>query len=61
MGGLRYGLWRDFDVPETVTTGGFKLWEGQRFKTSFGVKLWKEQRFKKSFGFKLWEEQRFKA
>ena len=26
------------NVPETKTTGGFKLWEGQRFKTTGGFK-----------------------
>ena len=46
VGGLRYGLWRGFDATETITAGGFKLWEGQRFKISSGFMLWEGQRFK---------------
>ena len=43
MGGLRYGLWRDFDVPETITACG--LWEGQS-QEILGFKLLEGQKFK---------------
>jgi len=54
-GGRRSDVWpaAGLYVPETITAGGFGLWEGKRFKVTLGSKLREGRGFKTTSRLKL--------